>query len=391
VDLKVNNPKARHRRRTIAILGALICLYLQAPLVQAQRPTNPDWTQAQQGTNGAESELQIGTQLTRSGRFQEAIPHLLAARGSVSNEYAVEFNLALCYVAIHQSSRAVPILAKLRRTHDDAQVENLLAQAYVGAGDSKSALDAVQRAAGLTPGDEKLYLFIADSCTESQNYGLGLDVVNLGLRHLPNSAGLHYQRAMFLSSIDQFDAARPDFALAAKLGTGSDIGYLAAAEENLFAGKIEDAVRAAREGINSGRENYRLLTILGDGLLRLGIAPDQPQFAEAQDALSRAVSIRPDYSDAQLALGKLDLISHRLDEAIGHLEQARALDSRNPAIYSNLASAYREHGDSQKAQQMLAALAQINREQLEKISSAPGERKPVAGASSANRREVPKD
>jgi tetratricopeptide (TPR) repeat protein len=331
--------------------------------------------------------LQIGTKLTRSGRFQEAIPHLLAARGSVSNQYAVEFNLALCYVATRQNAQALPILVKLRRNHDDAQVENLLAQTYVGTGDSKSALDAVKRAARLTPGNEKLYLFVADACTENQNYDLGLDVVELGLQHLPNSASLHYQRAMFLSSLDQFDTARPDFALAAKLGAGSDIGYLAAAEDSLFAGKMEEAVRAAREGINSGHEDYRLLTILGDGLLRSGIAPGQPQFAEAEAALSKAVAIRPSYSDAQLALGKLDLISHHLNEAIGHLEQARALDPHNPAIYSNLASAYREHGDSGKAEQMLAALAQINHQQLEKISSAPGERKPVAGASSANRRE----
>jgi tetratricopeptide (TPR) repeat protein len=362
---------------------------MQVPLAHAQRSVNPDWTQARQGTNSAESELQLGTKLTRSGRFQEAIPHLLAARGSVSNHYAVEFNLALCYVATRQSAKAIPILINLRRNHDDAQVENLLAQAYVGGGDSKSALDAVKRAAGLNPGNERLYLFVTDACTENQNYDLGLDVAELGLQHLPNSASLHYQRAMFLSSLDEFDAARPDFALAAKLGAGSDIGYLAAAEESLFAGKIEEAVRAARDGISNGYEDYRLLTMLGDGLLRSGITPDQPQFAEAEAALSKAVAIRPSYSDAQLALGKLELISHHLNEAIGHLEQARALDPRNPAIYSNLASAYRQRGDSAKAQQVLAALAQINREQLEKISSAPGERKPVAGAS-APRRE-PKD
>jgi len=385
VDLRVNKPRSRHRRQAIAVLGGLTCICLLAPLPQAQRSPNSDWAQSEQRADSAESELQIGTRLTRSGRFQEAISHLLAARGSVSNQYAVEFNLALCYVATRQSAQAISILVKLHRTHDDAQVENLLAQAYVGAGDSKSALDAVKRAAALRPDNEKLYLFVADACTENQNYDLGLDVVDLGLQHLPNSASLHYQRAMFLSSLDQFDAARPDFVMAASVGAGSAIGYLAAAEESLFAGKIEDAVRAARDGINSGHEDYRLLTILGDGLLRLAIAPDQPQFTEAEAALIKAVAIRPSYSDAQLALGKLELISHRLNEAIGHLEQARALDPHNPAIYSNLASAYRVHGDSEKAQQMLAVLAQINREQLEKISSAPGERKPVAGASSGSR------
>jgi tetratricopeptide (TPR) repeat protein len=297
----------------------------------------------------------------------------------------------LCYVATRQSAQAIPILTELRHGHEDAQVENLLSQAYVGLGKSKEALDAVKRAAALTPDNEKLYAFVADACTENQNYDLGLNVVDLGLQHLPDSASLHYQRAMFLSSLDEFDAAKPDFALAEKLGAGSDIGYLAAAQENLLAGKIEEAVHAARDGISAGHGDYRLLTILGEGLLRLGVAPDQSQFAEAQSALSNAVRLRPNYSDAHLALGKLELISHRVNEAVSHLEQARALDPHNPAVYSNLAAAYRERGDAQKAQQMLFELAQINREQAEKISSAPGERKPVAGASSTNRREVPRD
>ncbi|HKT24245.1 MAG TPA: tetratricopeptide repeat protein [Terriglobales bacterium] len=377
--IRQHSPKAR----AILFLASIALLLIPIPLGSLQ-------SRFPQSSNDAESELQIGTQLTRSGHFQEAIPHLVAAQDGVSNQYAAEFNLALCYVATRQSTQAVPILTKLRHNHESAQVENLLAQAYIGAGNSEAALDALKRAAAITPDNEKLYAFVADACTESQNYDLGLDVVDLGLQHLPNSATLHYQRAMFLSSVDEFDAAKPDFALARKLGAGSDIGYLAVAQESLLAGKIEDAVRSAREAISAGHQDYRLLTILGEGLLRSGITPAQPQFAEAELALSKAVKLRPNYSDAQLALGKLQLLSHHLNEAISHLEQARSLDPHNPAVYSQLAAAYREHGDVQKAEGTLAVLAQLNREQMEKIGSAPGERKPVAGAHSVNRRDVPK-
>lgn len=371
-----------------AVLCAAILVCHLPPPAFSQQSSNADPSRIQPG-NG-DSELQIGTQLTRDGHFQEAIPHLLAARGKVSNPYAGDFNLALCYVATRQSAQAIPILSALRSAHENAQVENLLAQAYVGSGNSQAAFAAFKRAAALTPGDEKLYLFVADACTESKNYELGLDVVDLGLQHLPKSARLHYQRAMLLSSLDEFDAAGSDFQLARDLGAGSEIGYLAAAQQSLLAGKIEEAIAAAREGNKSGGANYQLLTVLGEALLRSGIIAGQPQFAEAEAALSKAVSIRPSYSDAQLALGKIDLISHQLSLAISHLEQARRLDPENPAIYSHLAAAYREQGDRRKVQEMLSVLAQINREQAETISSAPGERKPVAGASSGNRR-APKD
>jgi predicted Zn-dependent protease len=88
----------------------------------------------------AEQELQNGTALTRSSSFAEAIPHLLAARGRVGNEYAADFNLALCYVATGQPDQAIPILTALRDGgHDNADVNSLLAQAYVGDGQNERA------------------------------------------------------------------------------------------------------------------------------------------------------------------------------------------------------------------------------------------------------------
>ena len=55
----------------------------------------------------AEEELQKGTALTRAGLFAEAIPHLRAALGRVSNEYAARFNLSLSLVATGQPKLAI--------------------------------------------------------------------------------------------------------------------------------------------------------------------------------------------------------------------------------------------------------------------------------------------
>ena len=147
----------------------------------------------------AEEELQKGTALTRAGLFAEAIPHLRAALGRVSNEYAARFNLGLCLVATGQPKLAIPTLTALRAAgHDNVDVNNLLAQAYVGDGQSQKALEVLQKASKLAPENEKLYLFVADACMEKQEYTVGLQVVDLGLDHLPNSAQLHYQRGIFL-------------------------------------------------------------------------------------------------------------------------------------------------------------------------------------------------
>src|SRR5205823_13668436 len=78
----------------------------------------------------AEFELQAGIELTRGGHFAEAIAHLLEAQGRVSNEYAAEFNLALCYVGTGQFHKGISVLIRLRgQGRENASVENLLAQA----------------------------------------------------------------------------------------------------------------------------------------------------------------------------------------------------------------------------------------------------------------------
>jgi tetratricopeptide (TPR) repeat protein len=365
----MKNPNQRTQGVAQAVIVLAILFFVS--MVSAQSSESLTATQQE-----PERELERGTGLTRQGQFAQAIPHLLAAHGRVSNEYAADFNLSLCYVATDQPKLAIPLLDALRASgHDNADVNNLLAQAYVGDSQSQKAIEALQRAASFAPTNEKLYIFVADACTSKQAYSLGLQVVDLGLKNLPNSARLHFERAMFLSSSDQFDNARNDFESAQRLAPESDIAFDAKAQEAMFEGNIPDAIRTARNGISKGHQDFMLLTLLGEALLRSGITPSQPEFEEARQALQKAVAERANYSSAQLSLGKLYLAGNRLNDAIAHLEVARQLDPGNPSIYSNLATAYRRQGDTRKAQEALATLARLNAAQAEKIRTAPGDRR----------------
>lgn len=378
------------------LMGACLLCFIGSGRAIAQKPSASGLDRASQPGFPSESstafqdegmqareELRRGTALTRQGRFNDAIPHLLAAQNVLRKEYALDFNLSLCYVGVGDYKKAIPLLDELRRGgHDDANVENLLAQAYVGNGQDAEALAAVERASSISPQDEKLFTFVADACIDRQDFEFGLKVIDLGLAKFAQSARLHYARATVLSELDQLDRAKADFAQAGKLGQGSEIGYLAASEQNMLEGNIDEAIRFAREGIKQGIENSALFEVLGKALLCSGVTPGQPEFNEAQSALEKSVSEHPNDASAQIALGQAYLLAGRFDDAIAHLDVAQRMKPNQSSIYAYLAKAYQRKGDSQKAGEALQTLETLNQAQAERIRSAPGERKLSYGGSS---------
>src|SRR5215470_1133712 len=112
----------------------------------------------------ASDEARQAAELTRQGKFQDAIPLFMAALQGNPDDFAIKFNLALCYVALGEFDKAIPLLDSFRGTQRNANVENLLAQSYIGTGQSGKAFTSVQRAAQANPRNEKLILYIADAC-----------------------------------------------------------------------------------------------------------------------------------------------------------------------------------------------------------------------------------
>jgi len=327
----------------------------------------------QQTDRQAESDLRTGIALTREGRFQQALPHFLSARGRVAETFALEFNLALCYVGTREFKQAIQILKQLGGAQNSVNVDNLLAQALIGDGQQEPALKALQDAAQFSPKNEKLYLLVSEACMDGGFYELGAKVLEIGLGNLPESARLHFERGLFRSQMDEMDLANRDFDLAQKLSPGSDVAYIAAAQQAFLFGDVQKVIRTAREGIAKGHTHYLLLTMLGEALLRAGATPaTADEFQEAQSALEKAVAEHPGYSSAHIALGRIYLARERIEEAIARLEFAEQLDARNRAVYSALAIAYRRAGQAEKSREALTLLADLNRQDAARIGSASG-------------------
>ncbi len=339
-------------------------------------PTYAQRRGADRDDPAAEAELQQAIALTRAGKFNEAIPHFLAVQGHVRNAYALGFNLALCYVATGQHRPAITLLNELRSSgQGNANVENLLAQSLLGNRQPDEAFAAFGRAARLAPKDEKLYLYFVESCMDNRYLEVGVKAAESGLERLPRSAPLVFERAMLLARLDFIDEAMKELQRVTELAPGSDVAYIAAAQKSIFESDVDEAVRIAREGIRKGNRHFMLLALYGEAVMLSGAEAGSQEFAEARDALEQSIALNGTYVSARMSLGKLYLAERRLDDAITQLNVARELDPKNPAVYSNLAVAYRRRGDTAKAEEALAALAKLNEEEVERIRTAPGDRK----------------
>jgi len=357
---------AKERRRRVLPLLLIVALVASLPRGAAAQldstASSQNGTRSQTKDPAAEMALQKGIVLTGQGRFEEAIAPLLQARGKVAEEYASEFNLALCYLGTGRYGQAISILSALRAgSHDTAAVNNLLAQSYIGSREQERALEALQRAAAQTPKDERLYAYVADSCTDHNEYALGLRVVEIGLKHLPDSARLHYERAMFLARLDRLEEAKPEFGRANELAPGGDIAYLATVQEALYEEDFAKALRLVRGAIEAGHHDYQMLSLLGTILMHVGATPGQATFSEAREALEASVAAQPRYSTAQIALGKLYLMEGRTRDAVSHLETGRDLEPWNPSVYTSLATAYRRLGEREKSRECIKVLAALLR------------------------------
>lgn len=329
------------------------------------RPTTPQ-PQESTGRTDPQAELSRGSELTRQGYLKQAIPDLLTAQRAGLDPYAVGINLGICYLGTGQPEKAIPVLESLETSGQGAEaVENLLSQAYIGTGQLKQGFRAFLRAAALAPKNEKLYDYLADACTDHKDYAFGLRIVDHGLKELPGSARLHYEKALFLAQLGSFEQAKPEFDRAAQLAPGSYIGYLALVQKALYEGELATADKILHEAIQAGHRDYRTLSLLGTVLLHEGATPGQPQFAEAEKALTESAHEEPDFPSTQIALGRILLMQGKARQALAHLKIARRLEPHDAAVYTNLANAYELLGEHSKARVMREQVGRLLKQKHE--------------------------
>jgi predicted Zn-dependent protease len=312
--------------------------------------------------NDAARRFEAGVALGRAGAHASAATFFRAARlKGYKDAYTAGYNETLMHVEAGDETAAIQVAQELiAQGTVTAELYNLVARAYVQAGRIQEAYDALRMATRLEPSVEAHYVDLALICLDHENYDLGLEIVDVGLHHRPQSPTLRLQRGVLLAMKGRVELAEKEFEAARTLAPQGAVPHVALAMAWMQTGHTPRAVALLRERSRHDPKDPMIFHVLGLALMRGGAAPDDEAGTEATAAFEEAVRLSPDFSGARAEWGKLLLKRGSVDSAIVQLERAVALDPANVAGSYSLAQAYRKAGQVDRASEMLARVSRLN-------------------------------
>ncbi|MBO0797324.1 MAG: tetratricopeptide repeat protein [Blastocatellia bacterium] len=323
----------------------------------------------------AVSRFDAGMIFARLGKYENAAAQFELARKGYPDPREVAYNLTLAYVKSRNYTAAIRIAQEILSQWQEgefsnlkSQISNLLAQAYEGNGQTVEAYNALRKATQLDPRDENNYLDLATLCVDHANYDLGLEIVNIGIRNIPRSGRLYFQRGTLLAMKGQTAAAGADFENASRLSPQENLPYVARGLVLLELGQTAAAVEILRRRAAASPNDYLVLYILGEALDRSDRAAGSGEEKEAIQALEKSVMLNPDFAASRVVLGKLLLRRGEVDRAVQILEKARELDPDETSALYQLALAYRKKGDAERAKELFAKVDQARSESREQFT-----------------------
>jgi Flp pilus assembly protein TadD len=315
--------------------------------------------------------FEAGMMLARLEKFSDAARQFEFARlGSKEDldPYLVDFNLALAYIKSRDYPNAIRVaLERAARGGRKGELYNLLSQAYEGNGQTVEAYKALQTATQIDPKDENNYLDLAMLCVDHANYDLGLEIVAIGVRNIPTSDRLFFQRGSLLAMTGKSAEAASDFETASKIAPEKGLPVAARGVVLLELGKTSTAIALLRQRATASPDDFIIQYILGEALNRAGPAPNSAEENDAIQALEKSVRLKPDFAASRAVLGKMLLRRNDVDRAISELEKALELDPRETSSLYQLAMAHRKKGNLDRAKELFAMVNREKDEEREKF------------------------
>lgn len=309
------------------------------------------------------AHFQAGILLAQLMKYDSAAREFERARKDFPDPYEVGYNLTLAYSRGQKFEEAIKTgEALIAGGYKKAELYNLLADAYEHNRRTVDAYNALRTATQLEPQNEDNYLDLVALGIDHRNYDLSFDVIEIGLKNIPNSYRLRLAHGTVLAVQGQMSKALVDFEEAVRLDPSKDLPFYGMVMALMQTDQTERARKVLKERLAISPDNYLLLYALGEMQDRVGAPPGTDLEVEAVAALKHSIELEPNMAPSRVTLGRMLLRRGEVDEAIVHLERALQLNPDNLSPAYQLATAYRRKGNKEKAAECQAMFEKYKEE-----------------------------
>lgn len=306
-------------------------------------------------------EQAYGYCLAQNGDLKTALAQYIDLLNSHPNQ-KIRYDVALLQWKTHADDDALATLGPLIEGTQDATALALASKICEEKGDTPRAVGLLRSAILLAPDNIDNYLDFADIAFNHKSFQVGIDILNAGLKRLPDAAELYVARGVLEVQLSRSDVAIADFEQAhrldAKLSFAVDAIGIMQSQQHQNGQSLALFESQAKLHPNDPLVQYLLAEQLSQSAAD---DSDDARLAAAIDAAKRATSLDPNYLAAHDLLAVLYIRAKQPTLAIQQAELALAQDPNDQtALYQEI-MARRRSGDTGQIAALTARLNDIRR------------------------------
>lgn len=339
--------------------------YRQGAFAQAAQ----DFAAAQPvlGTQPA-AVMEYAIALARVNQLPDAMTQFRRVLDLRPQDAAARYDLALVQWHAQDSAGALATLQPmLDAGSSDSRAYRLAAAIHEANNETPVAVELLRKAIAEYPDVVENYVEFANLSSKHGSYAVGIDIVNLGLKQLPNSAALFMARGVLYGQNSDFERAINDFEHARRL---DPMHTMAATAEGIAQSQRQNHNEALRDFRQQVKEHpgdaygyYLLAEALSWASPDANPTEAQKSTVEAIGAAKRATELNTHLVQAYDLLGSLYLQSDQRELAIKACRTALSIDPKDQQSTYTLILALRKTGDRQELNTLVKRLTDLRKQE----------------------------
>jgi tetratricopeptide (TPR) repeat protein len=302
-----------------------------------------------------------GKCLMQLERPADAVPVFRQLADALPQQTWPRYDLAVAQAESGQNQAAIDTLAPLiSGDRPDPDALRLASDAYEATGDTPKAVGLLRQAIVLNPNEPGYYVAFTALCLNHESFKVGVDMLNIGIRHIPGSSSLYIARGLLYAQVADYDKAEADFRVAERLDAAQGISAFAIDLTDLQKNKPAEAIEHVRAQLRVHPRSALLHFLLAKLLWGQGNEAGSPAMTEAQNQASAAIALKPDLNEARDLLADIAIASGRYADAEQQSRNALQNDPSDQTAIYHLIVALRHAHQGQAATEIPALVKQLS-------------------------------